>query len=744
VAATPGARAAPAQRAVLADAATDAPPLFDIETVRDYHLRFANPNWESELQATGEDGNVKADLTVDGTVYEEIGARYKGLSTARVQGRKKPFNLSIDAFVPGQRLLGYDTINLNNGFADPSFVRESLTYGALRGFMPAPETAFVRLSVNGEYFALYLGVEQIERTFLDKWFPGSDGILIKADPPAAFGPRFDAAWDSAPEAAGGLAAEPSPQQIPGGGGLGADLTWKGEDLAAYKRSYEVKTASAGDEGYERLRELSRVLAAPVSAGGVSDAAFPEAIQELLDVDGALWYIAANNLFVNFDSYYFAHNYFLYWAEEDERFHLLIWDTNMSFGSFNFPGPAPAGVPLAQADPFHMSTDQARPLIRRLLAVPEFRADYLAHYRDLLNGAFDPAALEAAGAALQARIRPHVESDPNRLYDLATFDKNLREDITAGTGPRARTTVGVLKIAAERGAWLKGRADLQAPDHRLDAHSREPESPTAETGATVRVRFAGADEPAGAGLVYRVDDGPPAIVPLTQDGATWEGTIPAMTPGSDVAYYIRAAFADGRSAFHPPANLTRPWRYTVAGPDLPVVPGGDLVINELQADNETTIADAAGEFEDWAEVYNRGLAPIDLKGYYLAKDGVDPWAYALPDITLAPGERYLVWCDKDPDEGPDHAPFRLGKEGDSLRLSTKDATVDVVTFGVQAADRSHARRSDGAGDWIDCQHPTPRGSNRCDAPNTPVPSPTPLPTSSPTSRPWRVFMPLAQR
>ncbi|RIL09812.1 hypothetical protein DCC79_09935 [bacterium] len=722
-----GPRRTPASAAP-ADTPPPTPALFDPTVVRGYAFQFASPNWEAELAATGEDGNVKADLTVEGETYEEIGVRYKGLSSVRVQGRKKPFNVSLDAFVPGQRLLGYDTVNLNNGFFDPSFVREALMYRQLADHMPAPQTAFARLDINGSYFALYLAAEQIERTFLDRWFPGSDGILIKGDPPA-FNPPGPAPRP--------LDEDPlRPQQ--GLGGLGADLTWRGEDPTAYARFYEVKTKGATTEGLTRIRDLARVLDAPVAAGGVSDADFPAAIGKVLDVDRALWYIAANNLFANFDSYYFSHNYFLYWSEADARFHFLVWDTNLSFGAFAFPGPTPPG-PLAQADPFHMSTDRTRPLIRRLLAVPELRADYIAHYRTLRDGAFDPARLEAAAVAMHDLIRPHVQADPNALFPFDQFERNLREDIVVGAGMGARTTPGVLKLARDRHAWLTAHPTFQSPDHTLADHARSPEQPGADEAATIRLRFAGADAPTAVRVVYQVEAGPPASVELAADGDAWVGTLPGQAPGRAVTYYARVAFADGRSAFHPAANLTQPWRYTVASPDLPLTPGGALVINELMADNETTLADPAGELEDWVELYNRGDAPVRLAGHFLGEDAVDPWAYALPDATLAPGERLLIWCDSDPDQGPDHAPFRLSKAGGQVRLSTRTATLDVVEFGPQAPDHSFARLPDGGEAWVDCPHATPRQANRCDAPPTATPVLTAMPT--PDVRDRRLALPL---
>ena len=44
---------------------------------------------------------------------------------------------------------------------------------------------------------------------------------------------------------------------------------------------------------------------------------------------------------------------------------------------------------------------------------------------------------------------------------------------------------------------------------------------------------------------------------------------------------------------------------------------DVVINELMSDNVTAVADEAGEFDDWIELYNNSNAPIDISGYGLS-------------------------------------------------------------------------------------------------------------------------------
>ena len=69
----------------------------------------------------------------------------------------------------------------------------------------------------------------------------------------------------------------------------------------------------------------------------------------------------------------------------------------------------------------------------------------------------------------------------------------------------------------------------------------------------------------------------------------------------------------------------------------------VVINEVQAANRTTILDEDGESSDWLELYNAGNTPQDLTGYGVSDEGDQPHRWVLPEIALEPREHLLVWC-----------------------------------------------------------------------------------------------------
>ena len=169
------------------------------------------------------------------------------------------------------------------------------------------------------------------------------------------------------------------------------------------------------------------------------------------------------------------------------------------------------------------------------------------------------------------------------------------------------------------------------------------------------------------------------------------------------------------------------------PDQPV----PLVVNEFMADNDSILADEAGEFDDWIELYNTGLVSLDVGGMCLtlgplaqgqrADDLSDPCQWRIPDgpWSLGPGTKgtarvpgggfLLIWADDDPEQGPLHATFKLSASGEEIGLFDKDifgnAPIDTLTYETQTTDVSYGRAIDGGTSWITFTVPTPGYSNQ---------------------------------
>lgn len=140
---------------------------------------------------------------------------------------------------------------------------------------------------------------------------------------------------------------------------------------------------------------------------------------------------------------------------------------------------------------------------------------------------------------------------------------------------------------------------------------------------------------------------------------------------------------------------------------------DLRINELQADNEQTIADDADEYDDWFELVNVGSTPVDLDGLCVTDDPDHEELHAIPGSLVVPaGGRIILWADGQPGQGIAHLPFRLSSSGEYLAVLDVDSTtvLDMVDFGRQFTDRVYQRYPDGSGDWTWGRDPSPNAQN----------------------------------
>ncbi|MBK6563683.1 MAG: CotH kinase family protein [Saprospiraceae bacterium] len=102
--------------------------LYDATTVEEIRLYFPQTNyWNLLTQNYNAKIDLPASLTYKGETLDSVGVRFKGQTSYFMNNsQKKSFNLSIDAFKEDQKLKGYKTLNLNNGWEDPTFMERSI------------------------------------------------------------------------------------------------------------------------------------------------------------------------------------------------------------------------------------------------------------------------------------------------------------------------------------------------------------------------------------------------------------------------------------------------------------------------------------------------------------------------------------------------------------------------------------------------------------------------------------------
>lgn len=140
--------------------------------------------------------------------------------------------------------------------------------------------------------------------------------------------------------------------------------------------------------------------------------------------------------------------------------------------------------------------------------------------------------------------------------------------------------------------------------------------------------------------------------------------------------------------------------------------GGVVLNEVMSANASAAADQSGDYADWVEIRNAGQAPSDVGGWTLTDGGKHPVGFTFPNVTLAPGEIVVIWCDGKARQVKGfeyHAPFKISSGGESLILRDENGTT-VEEIEVPALDKneSWARQADGT--WIRTQEYTPGRDN----------------------------------
>jgi spore coat protein CotH len=271
---------------------------------------------------------------------------------------------------------------------EPHF-QQKLAYDLMRfAGLAVPGAQHVILELNGEYQGVYLQYED----------PDNDHLLVH-ELGDDRGDLYKAAYDLPYE----------PQYF-------ADLTVLGDSDEDYLLHYNKKQGEDDDVSVLRgfIDELNQV----------PDADFADWLEHNVDVDRFRSYLVVSNFMANWDSYpQRPKNYWLYEDRRAERMVYIPWDMDGTFGpyadgSYNQMGTdASVLYNLFEQEyvPPHDDEGWDRPLVHRMMAIPEQEEAYLARYRELAASILNDAYLSERLDALTAMVEPELSStDQQRL------------------------------------------------------------------------------------------------------------------------------------------------------------------------------------------------------------------------------------------------------------------------------------------------------------------------------------------
>lgn len=643
--------------------------------IKNLHLYFSQPNyWTLLTNNYKSETLLPATLKYEGITLENVGVRFRGNTSYQQTGtsKKKSFAIETDFMIENQTLMGYKNIKLNNSHQDPSFMREVLYSRLGVRYTPMAHTNYIHLFINDEDWGIYPNVQSLDKTFLEEWFMSNDGA------------RFRATTDNPQQGGGGTMPPPGGQWGDGTAGM----NYLGDDTTLYQKYYTLKSSDI-DESWQKLVTVTKKLNEVTSDNY-------QFIEDYLDIDKTLWFLAVENVFTDDDSYIMKGkmDYMIYYEPETGLTSPLEYDGNSTMALNTAANSSWA--------PFKNTANTKYPLLNKLLNVPEYRSRYLAHYRTILNETFTTEKIHKLFDETNALIQDFVFADTKKLNSNNEYTSSVNGLKTYITNRRNF----ILNIAEIKQIAPK----INTANHfTIDGHELQNPNPNekviikANISKDVNVNNVFLYYSAGVvGKFTKVemfDDG------LHNDNAADDGfygaEIPGFPAGTLVRYYVQASTINQNNievySYHPQGAEHDVFIYKV---NINSNPNG-VVINEFMAQNASSVADEAGDFDDWIELYNNNSSEVNLSGYYISDkiDNVIKWQ--IPQGTIIPANGYLIiWADEEQEEGALHCNFRLSVLGETITLTNpNNEIIDQVIFTEQETDKSSARKPNGVGEFV---------------------------------------------
>lgn len=644
--------------------------LYDLNVIQQIKIYFSQPNWDFMLDTAklGSDSYILADsVIINGVVFDTVGVKYKGNSTYDSTYAKNSLHISLDEF-KSQNYMNYKDIKLNNVFADPSFVREVLSYKIINNYMFSPKANFAQVFINDEYFGVFTNVESVNKKFCSDNFGSSNKTFIKGNP----------------------IIDPSPN-------VKSNLKFKNSDSSSYFNYYEMKSST----GWNSLVYLCDTITN-----------YPLLSENILDIDKALWMLAFDDVTVNLDSYLgaFAQNYYLY-RDATNRFNFIIWDLNMNFGAFPHLGSSNSSMSTLTINQMknlslipHIN-DAYWPLIKGLLNIPKYKKIYYAHIKTIVEDYFANGLYLQLSNTYRDLIDEAVYSDTKKFFTNNDFDNAMTSDITFGS----YNIPGIENLMSTRTTYIQNSEaySLLQPEF-LNIYISNS-NPYIGNTIIINATISNANE---VKLFTRTNKYEKFVSTQMFDDGNHNDQLAgdgifgvSLNINSLITQYYIYAENSNACVFSP---QRAEFEFYTINASKPEVHPKQLVINEFMASNTTFMVNEYGTFEDWIELYNNSLDTIDLYGLYFSDDFLNPQKFAFPEgFKIAPRSFIIVWADEKQNTSQFiHSNFKLSKSGEQLIISNASGIViDSLTFGAQTNNKTTGRCPDGTGTFSILSSPT---------------------------------------
>ena len=426
---------------------------FHKDRVATIRIVMEEEDWSFCLTNAFEEQYVSADFWFDDELILDVGVRPKGNSslgqTIGWDSPRIPMAVDFNIFNRARNFHGVKKIFLNNGWSDPTLIREVVAYEIFTEMgIPTPRASLVDVWVNDTHLGVYTMVEMVDQAFITRHFDDASGNLYKPELVAA---RLD--WTEADVDkifSSPFMPEPPPKHDPvlytniGGAPLIDLLKALGqEDMVSlytpipplegnlsrglpparmpqnYIEAMALKT-NENNPDYTALFRFLEIVNTPPPKNTLED------IEKVMDVDEILKFFATSAVILHLDNYIgIGHNNYLY--EMDGKFSIIPWDLNMAFGTFNL------AIKKEGLINYYIDEPTAGPMVRfplayQLLRQPIYMERYRGYIQELIDGPFDIDRVLARIDQLVEMVRPFAQADMEMFYSYEDWERCLIEDL----------------------------------------------------------------------------------------------------------------------------------------------------------------------------------------------------------------------------------------------------------------------------------------------------------------------------
>lgn len=413
--------------------------LFDTSKVHTIDIEM--DDWDDFIENCEDEEYVMCSLVIDNEAFKNVAIRAKGntsLSSVAAYGNDRySFKIEFDHYSSENTYYGLDKLCLNNIIQDNTYMKDYLTYQMMNYFgVNAPLCSYVQITVNGEDWGLYLAVEGIEESFLERNYGGSYGELCKPDttqnnnglqdnmeeptdmPEGEETPDIRTPPDRSNDTDTDTGTPPEQGDMPVPGG--------GEDGHSEVRTSEDVSLIYSDDSYDSYSNIFDNAKTDVSdidkdrlIASIKQMNEQENIEEVVDVDAVIRYFVVHNFVCNFDSYTgsMIHNYYLY--EYDGVMSMIPWDYNLAFGGFQSETDATALVNDPIDTPVSGGTVDSRPMLSWIFSDETYTEEYHEAFAEFIEEVCDSGYLSDLIASTEELIDSYVQNDTN---GFCTYDE----------------------------------------------------------------------------------------------------------------------------------------------------------------------------------------------------------------------------------------------------------------------------------------------------------------------------------